>query len=123
MLNLIRTGLGRCIAGMNLLFAPKVVVRSPEAQAQVDQETTRLALYQFEFCPFCTKVRRSITRLGLKIQLREAKVSPYKEQLIQGGGALQVPCLQITEASSNVKWLYESDAIIQYLDQRFSQVK
>src|SRR5207245_1205076 len=120
MLNLIRTLLGMLIAAMNWLTSPKPLKRTSEAQARVDHEASRLALYQFEYCPFCIKVRRSIRRLGLKIELRDAKTSPHREELIQSGGDLQVPCLKITESAGDVKWLYESDEIIKYLNHRFT---
>jgi glutathione S-transferase len=40
----------------------------------------------------------------------------YKHQLEEGGGKVQVPCLRI-EKDGDVTWLYESDDIIQYLQQ------
>jgi glutathione S-transferase len=40
--------------------------------------------------------------------------------LQKGGGKIQTPCLQISDEQGNVTWLYESDDIIQYLQQRFA---
>ena len=38
----------------------------------------------------------------------------------QGGGQNQVPCLKITDDKGETTWLYESSAIIQYLQNRFA---
>ena len=99
---------------------PKGVVRQQEEQQQVDRQCRHLLLYQFKTCPFCIKVRREICRLSLNIELRDAqKNQKNREDLLQGGGQIQVPCLKITDAQGNSRWMYESSAIIQYLYQRF----
>ncbi|WP_086980700.1 glutathione S-transferase N-terminal domain-containing protein [Vibrio aphrogenes] len=74
-----------------------------------------LALYHFESCPYCQKVRRAMAELGLAIELRDTRQTPaYREEQISGGGKGQVPCLRI-EKEGQVTWLYESDAIIDYI--------
>jgi hypothetical protein len=55
------------------LTTPKGMERDPAEQARVDAETENLALYQFPACPFCIKARRTIQRLGLNIELRNAQ--------------------------------------------------
>ena len=119
----IRWILGKVILFLNFLFTPKLLVhRSPEAQAQVDQSTASLALYQFEACPFCVKVRRAIRRLGLNIELRDAQNNAtYADELVKGGGQRQVPCLRIADSGSPVRWMYESSDIIEYLTSRYSK--
>lgn len=103
------------------LSTPQGITRLPEAQQKVDQECRNLALYQFRSCPFCIKVRKEISRLSLNIELRDAQRDPeHREALLQGGGKIQTPCLRITDAQGNSRWLYESGDIIQYLQQRFS---
>ena len=100
---------------------PKVQ-RSVEAQAKVDLETKSLALYQFASCPYCAKVRLTMRRLNLDIQLRDAKNDPeHKLNLIQQGGKYQVPCLLLTSSDGVKKWLYESSDINRYLEERFAQ--
>jgi len=99
---------------------PKGVVRSPEAQRQIDAECRNLALYQFRTCPFCVKVRREMRRLSLNIALLDAqRDSPIRGDLIRGGGKAVVPCLKITDAQGKNEWMYESAQIIQYLNTRF----
>ena len=100
---------------------PKGIVRTPEAQLQVDAQTKGLALYQFKTCPFCIKVRRVIHGLSLNIELRDAQNDPqHREALLQGGGRIKTPCLRITDEQGNSQWMYESADIIQYLRKRFA---
>jgi glutaredoxin len=103
------------------LGTPKGIVRSAEAQQKVALECDKLALYHFKTCPFCIKVRHEMARLSLPIELRDAQKNPaHRSALEQGGGKYQTPCLQITDAQGKVQWMYESNEIIKYLQQRFS---
>lgn len=102
--------------------APQPPARTPEAQAKVDGETAKLAVYQFEACPFCIKVRRGMRRLGLNIELRNVNENKqYENELVSGGGELQVPCLRIQNEDGSVQWMYESSDILKYLESRFGQ--
>lgn len=104
---------------MEHLFKPTQIERPESEQLRVDAESKDLILYQFRACPFCIKVRRSIHRLALNIDLRNANESDqYQQELLQGGGKVQTPCLRIKD-KNGVNWLYESNDIISYLDQRF----
>ena len=102
---------------------PRGIVRDAAAQQQVDQQSRNLVLYQFKTCPFCIKVRREINRLSLPIELRDAqKNMQHRAELLQGGGAIKVPCMQIRDEHGNVQWMYESSDINQYLKTRFASV-
>ena len=113
----IRWILGRIILVLDWLTMPRGVKRSAEAQSKVEQALAGLALYQYQACPFCVKVRRELKRKNLKLELRDAKQLDYKTELEQGGGRVKVPCLRIEE-TGQVQWLYESSDIIEYLNQR-----
>lgn len=103
------------------LTTPQGVQRPPQAQQQVDSRTGALVLYQFRTCPFCIKVRREISRLSLQIERRDAqKDGVNRQQLLQGGGKIKVPCLRIIGDDGQVTWLYESDEIIDYLHRHFA---
>jgi glutaredoxin len=103
------------------LAMPKGIVRNAEAQRQIDRECEQLALYHFKTCPFCIKVRHEMARLSLPITLRDAQHDPeHRAALLQGGGKVQTPCLRITDAQGQVQWMYESNDIIRYLQQRFA---
>ena len=66
----IRWLIGRIILLLNFVFSPKGVQRSSEHQQALDIKTEHLSLYQLPACPFCVKVRRSLKRDGLNINLR-----------------------------------------------------
>ena len=104
----------------NWLTQPKGIVRPAADQAAVDARTRDLALYHFPTCPFCLKTRRTMRRLSLDIELRDARQDEaHRAALIAGGGKPQVPCLLITDADGKQAWLYESDAINGYLHREF----
>lgn len=118
-LKALREGLGRMIVLVDHLTRPAPVRRSPQEQRRVDGAAADLALYQFLACPFCIKTRRALHRLNVAVELRDAqKDQARRAELLAGGGKIQVPCLRIQEAGG-VHWLYESKAIIAYLEERF----
>ncbi|MDP9941531.1 glutathione S-transferase N-terminal domain-containing protein [Ectopseudomonas alcaliphila] len=120
LLKALRIGLGQLVVFADWISRPRKLKRSPEAQAEVERATANLALYQFHACPFCVKVRRNMHRLNLPVQLRDAKNDgEHRQALEQHGGRIKVPCLRIEENGQST-WLYESKAIIAYLDQRFA---
>ena len=117
----VRAILGALILLLNWVFTPKSVKREASEQTDIDVQTAQLALYQYKACPFCVKVRRTIKRNGLTIETRDAKRSEqFKAELEQGGGQLKVPCLRIQEDNGDVRWMYESNDIVDYLDARFN---
>ena len=118
LIKLLREGLGRVIILVSSLTLPKQVQRSREAATTLKDETNRLALYEFYACPFCVKTRRAIHRLNINIERRDIrKQQQYYEELAAQGSA-KVPCLRI-EKGNEVEWLYESNDIIDYLNDRF----
>jgi glutaredoxin len=118
---LIRWPLGQLILLVDFLTSPRAPKRDPHEQATIDLATRDMALYQFRACPFCVKTRRAMKRLGLNIELRDARNdSKWRQQLLAEGGRLQVPCLYIRDSSGEAQWLYESNDIISYLEQRFA---
>ncbi|TGN41837.1 glutaredoxin family protein [Marinobacter confluentis] len=105
---------------MEKFTTPKAMARSAEDQAAIDSACKDLALYQFQACPFCVKVRKEIARLGLNIEYRDARNNPYhRAELEEGGGRIKVPCLRVTQSDGKQEWLYESSAINQWLRERF----
>ena len=118
-LRLLREGSGRILILIDWLFKPSVVTRSDEEQVKVDLETKTLKLYQFYACPFCVKTRRAIKRLNLKVETRNAQAAGgFRKELELSGGKIKVPCLKV-EGAGEASWIYESNDIIKYLDERF----
>lgn len=111
---------GPILLFMDWLTTPKGIERQTGDQQHIDEKTKNLVMYQFLTCPFCIKTRRAIKRLSLNIEKRDAlKHKPSRTELLDGGGQIKVPCLQITDAEGNVEWMYESDEIIRYLQESF----
>jgi glutaredoxin len=118
----LRVGLGQLIIFIDFITRPGKKKRSVEAQAQVEQAARSLTLYQFHACPFCVKTRRALHRLNVPVALRDAKNNEQDRQtLLEQGGRIKVPCLRIEE-NGETTWMYESKAIIDYLDKRFAAV-
>jgi glutaredoxin len=119
----LRAVLGPVMLLRERLTRPAGLVRTPAAQRAVDAQCQSLALYQFTTCPFCIKVRQEMRRLSLPIERRDAqKDLNHRTALSQGGGAIKVPCLQITDTAGQTQWLYDSNAIVAYLQGRFAPV-
>jgi glutathione S-transferase len=80
-----------------------------------------IKIYQFRACPFCQKVVFKIFDLGLKqgvdYELVEASFgTPGRDEVIALGGKSQVPFMVDGETK-----LYESNDIIQYLENKFQK--
>ena len=121
LLKFTRNALGKIIILIDYLTRPKPLQRPATLQEEVDMITRNMALYQFNACPFCTKTRRTFRRLNLQIETRDAMNHPqHRNELAELGGAIKVPCLRIEENGES-KWLYDSNTIIRYLDNRFGE--
>ena len=117
----IRAILGPIMLVGDWLTTPKGMQRPAAQQQEIDMQTRNLVLYEFRTCPFCIKTRRAIKRLSLNIERRDTQHHPENRvQLLQGGGQVKVPCLRITDATGHVTWMYESNDIIHYLQERFA---
>ena len=121
MLRIVRAILGALILFFNWVFTPKGVKRDAQTQSEIDTQTAKLSLYQYAACPFCVKVRRSMKRNSLNIETHDAKRSETsRDELVNGGGTLKVPCLRIEDDQGEVSWMYESSDIINYLESRLT---
>ena len=70
------------------------LIATPSKSSIYNDLAASLALYQYNACPFCVKVRRQMRRQSLHIQTVDAKQEEYKRQLENQGGAIKVPCLR-----------------------------
>lgn len=96
-----------------------VPVRTPEQQAEVERRARALTLYQRPTCPFCMRVFIALARLDLPVERRNITTDTQaRNELIEGGGRQQVPCLRIQD-EGGTRWLYESADIIDYLEAHF----
>ncbi|MCD2198790.1 glutathione S-transferase N-terminal domain-containing protein [Halobacterium sp. KA-4] len=85
-----------------------------------------LELYQSEGCPHCAKVREKLSELGVSYVTHNPRLpggaggdvtneQTYEE--LQNGGEDQIPYLVDT---AREEALYESDDIVQYLDEHYA---
>jgi glutathione S-transferase len=81
-----------------------------------------LALYQYDACPFCARVRMVMDRLGIDdIEIRDTLRDPAnRAELIAGGGRATVPCLRIDHSDGRTQWMYESARIVDYLRAKYA---
>ena len=116
----IRWPLGQLVIFIDWISRPETPGYSADKQAELDAKTSSIKLYHFKQCPFCVKTRRTIRRLGLNIETRDARNDPqWNRELINEGGKYKVPCLRIVNDDDSVEWMYEAGNINQYLDHRF----
>lgn len=113
--------MGPIIIFLDFITTPRGIKRPAEEQQKVDELASKLVLYHFRTCPFCIKVKRNNKRLSLNIETRDAQHNPvFRQELLQGGGQIKVPCLKIIDDEGNDTWMYESDDIVDYLQDRFA---
>ena len=123
-MKLTRFVVGQIICLLEFLTRPSPVIRRREEQESVDAAVKGISLYQLKACAFCVKVRRHMRRRSIKIELNDAKTDlAIKEELIREGGKHTVPCLRIAKGNKEVQWLYSSDEICRYLDDKLDQLK
>ncbi len=118
LLKILRNALGLIIVFGNWLTKPKRVQRSTADQELAQNAVAGHSLYQLYACPFCVKTRRALHRLNVDVEIRDINRDPaHRTALEDGGGRVKVPCLRI-QNGDQVQWMYESNDIIEYLEQR-----
>ncbi len=118
LLKALRNGVGLLVVGLDKLTRPKPIVRSEQEQQLAQSALEGHTLYQLNACPFCIKTRRAMHRLNINLEIRDiGKDKNFRNELKAGGGKVQVPCLRI-EGNNDTQWMYESDTIIQYLQEK-----
>ncbi|MDQ7000728.1 MAG: glutathione S-transferase N-terminal domain-containing protein [Mariprofundus sp.] len=120
LLKIFREGVGGLMAFISYLTRPRKIKRDAAAQLEVDLQAKSMSIYQYFACPFCIKIRRTIHRLNIPLEYRDAQVrgSEHRNTLEKEGGRIKVPCLRI-DAGDQTTWLYESSEIVAYLNQQF----
>ena len=59
-------------------------------------------------------------KIPADLEIRDIAKNPtHRAALLEGGGRIKVPCLRI-EDDDQVSWMYESNKIIEYLQQRLA---
>jgi glutathione S-transferase len=77
-----------------------------------------LALYYDENCMYCRDVRGAAKRIGIELELRNARTDPaHAKALYDATGKATVPVLRIQEDGED-RWVSESRLIIRLLRER-----
>jgi len=120
LLKIFREGVGGLMAFISYLTSPRKIKRTHDAQLEVDKKAASMSLYQYFACPFCIKTRRTVHRLNIPLEYRDAQIrgGEHRNTLEQEGGQIKVPCLRIDDGATTT-WLYESSEIVAYLNQQF----
>jgi len=120
LLKVFREGVGGLMAFVSYLTSPRKIRRDPETQIQVDKQVESMSIYQYFACPFCIKTRRTVHRLNIPLEYRDAQVrgGEHRNTLEREGGQIKVPCLRIDKGDETT-WLYESSDIVAYLNKQF----
>jgi len=77
-----------------------------------------LILYTRPGCPFSAKVLLECAILGIELEERSTKDPKVLDELMEKGGKNQTPFLHDTVQEVS---MYESDAIMEYLHERFGK--
>lgn len=76
-----------------------------------------LELYQFEQCPYCSKVRKKLTGMQIDFIAHQVKPNGNREKPKELTGETQVPVLVDPNTDTVMN---ESDDIIEYLEETYS---
>ncbi len=115
-----RVPLGPTFAPVNTVFAMVSSAVRPKGRKvragfeNRDQPDELPVLYNFEFSPYCRKVREVFNELNLDYRVENVgKMSSRRPELEQRGGKVQVPYLIDPNTGEE---MYESDDIVEYLE-------
>lgn len=79
-----------------------------------------LALYHYEGCGFCARVRRTADEMNVDLELRDIhRGEEHFDDLRAARGRTTVPVLRIAYEDGNETWLPESRDIIAFLTANF----
>lgn len=83
----------------------------------MSQPDELLEVYQFEQCPYCSKVRKKLTEMQIDFVARQVEPNGDREKPEELTGETQVPVLVDPNTDTVMN---ESDDIVEYLDETYS---
>lgn len=99
-------------------YADQIIERYAPSESPAED---KLALYEYDGCPYCAMVRSAIDRLGIDVELRDIfENSQYRDDLIEARQRATVPVLRITSADGEDRWMPESRDIMRYLETTYA---
>ena len=98
-------------------YANEFVERYSSAESPAKD---KLALYYFDGCPFCNRVRAAIDKLGVDVEMRSIFENvDHRNDLVDARGRATVPVLRISSADGEERWMPESADIVRYLQENY----
>ena len=89
----------------------------PCEQFILHRMTEQYILYQYDSCPYCSRVRHFLDGVDVSVPMRDILLDREAYiDLIRGGGKGTVPCLRIERDTGDVEWLYESADIVEHIN-------
>ncbi len=91
--------------------APGASGPPPKPLLKPDGTPYDLALYAYDSCPYCRRVERALSQLGIAVERRNTlRDRTHRDDLIDATGRATVPCLFIDgtpmhESADIVRWL------------------
>jgi glutathione S-transferase len=77
-----------------------------------------LEVYQFEQCPYCSKVRKQLTEMQIDFVARQVEPNGAREKPQELTGETQVPVLVDPNTDTVMN---ESDDVIEYLKETYGE--
>jgi len=96
--------------------ASQTAARPSRPLLKADGTAFELALYAYDGCFYCRRVRQTLDELGIEVELRNVmRDRGHRDDLIQATGRGTVPVLLIdgefmSESSEIIRWLRERSA-------------
>ncbi len=79
-----------------------------------------LALYYYDTCGYCMRVRYALKKLDVEVEMRNIHRDPkHLDDLAEARGRETVPVLRIAHPDGD-EWMGESQDIVAYLEKRFA---
>ncbi|GAB4202366.1 MAG: hypothetical protein OHK0013_15550 [Sandaracinaceae bacterium] len=92
--------------------------RDDTAPADLPPRVVSLAVYYFDGCPYCERVRRSAKALGLELAWRDIdRDRSHRRDLLAARGRGTVPVLRIHRERGRDIWMPESADIVSFLEE------
>lgn len=88
-----------------------------DAGPRPDSDAAPLILYEFEACPFCRRVRETLSELDLVAEVRPCPKDSavHRAEVLERGGREQFPFLVDPNTPRGEEGMYESGDIVEYL--------
>ena len=83
----------------------------------MSEQDQLLEVYQFEGCPFCSKVRKKMTELQIDFIARQIEPKGERKKVEKISGQTGVPVLVDPNTDTVMP---ESDDIVEYLEENYS---